>query len=55
MYKNVNETPSERQQESKKVSPNLDNGRNRLTTASREAPASSEEWAEVLATAERYY
>jgi hypothetical protein len=49
MYKNVNETPSERQQESKKVSPNLDNGRNRLTTAS------SEEWAEVLATAERYY
>jgi hypothetical protein len=55
MYNNVNETPSKRQQKSKKVSPNLDNGRNRLTPVSREDLASREEWAKVLATADRYY
>ena len=49
MSKNSNETTSERQQESNRVSPNRANAKNRLT------PASREEWAEVLATADRYY
>ena len=49
MTSHVNEPRSARQQESKKVFPNRDNSRRRQT------PASREEWAEVLATAERYY
>lgn len=49
MYRNTSETPSKRHQESKKLSPNRDDGKNRPTPNSREA------WAEVLATADRYY
>jgi len=46
---NINETPSQRRLESKNVLLNHGDRRNHQT------PASSEEWAEVLATADKYY
>jgi len=49
MYRNINKTPSELRQKTKKLSPNRDVGKNRP------APNSRDAWAEVLATAERYY
>ena len=49
MYRNIKKSPSERHQERKTLSPRRDDGKNRPTPNSREA------WAEVLATADRYY
>lgn len=49
MANRLNETDAGRFQESKKASKNHDQGNRRLE------PASSDKWAEVLATAERYY
>ena len=49
MLRSINETPNERRKDSTKVLTHRANGRKRPT------PASREEWAEVLATAERYY
>ena len=49
MYKHIKENPSKLHQERSKVMSYRDNGKNRTT------PASREQWAEVLATADRYY
>lgn len=49
MIKNVNETSSERRRESKKLIRNHADEKKRFT------PSSRDEWAEVLATADRYY
>ena len=49
MARHTNETRTARHQDSKRVLQRRDNGRKRSI------PASREEWADVLATAERYY
>jgi len=51
MSSKINEPPRppEQHQENNKVTPKRDNGKNHLTPNSREV------WAEVLATADRYY
>ena len=48
MLKNITERTAQQRHQSQKRS-DRDNGKRHL------APASREEWAEVLATAERYY
>jgi hypothetical protein len=45
---NINDTPSKRRHENSR---RLSRGNNR----NRQTPASREEWAEVLATADKYY
>ena len=49
MSQNTDETVSERKTESNKTFPNYAKGKNSTT------PASREEWAKVLATADKYY
>ena len=49
MYTHVKDNPPKLNQERKSVPSGRDNGKKRMT------PASREQWAEVLSTADRYY
>ena len=55
MSDNISKTPSDRRQERNKALVSRAVGGNRRTQASRFVSASREEWAQVLATADRYY
>ena len=55
MSENINKTASDRRQARSKALVSRAVGGNRRTQASRFVSASREEWAQVLAAADRYY